>query len=343
MSTAVLPTLRTPRLTLRPLTTQDADAIVDGVGNYDVSRWLGVVPYPYDKADADAFIARQIEAGGPVWAICDEARLVGVVSLVDELGYWLARPVWGKGYGFEAARAVTAWWFEEPNRVDLVSGYFSGNDRSRGVLQALGFEERGLEKRWSKSLNQEVTCHVMHLQHDVWEARQDFILRTKRLVLRPLVEADADAFAAMMVPEITSNLARHKTGMTREEVLAELPHRTWQGYLGFTLAIERDGRMIGTVGIGGAPVGVGYFLAPEHWGQGYMTEALGAFLHGVFARFPLARVHADHFEDNPASGAVMRKLGFIETGRKLGNSVARLEPAPLITYALERDKLRVPE
>lgn len=38
MSYAALPVLRTPRLTLRPLTHLDADAIVDGVGNYDVSK-----------------------------------------------------------------------------------------------------------------------------------------------------------------------------------------------------------------------------------------------------------------------------------------------------------------
>ena len=139
MSYAALPVLRTPRLTLRPLTDQDADAIVDGIGNFDVSKWLAVVPYPYSRDDAEKFIAKVDESGKPFWAICDADGLQGVVCLDDELAYWLARRVWGRGYGFEAAHAAVSHWFADPGAGDLMSGYFEGNTISGRLLFALGF------------------------------------------------------------------------------------------------------------------------------------------------------------------------------------------------------------
>ena len=68
---------------------------------------------------------------------------------------------------------------------------------------------------------------------------------------------------------------------------------------------------------------------------------MSAFLPSIFDRFPLSRLEADHFEDNPVSGAILRKFGFEETGRQLGTSKARLEPAPVITYAVTRETLKV--
>ena len=135
-------------------------------------------------------------------------------------------------------------------------------------------------------------------------------------------------------------LFRFKIGTTVEDILAEIPRMSWRGYLGFTLVIEHQGQFAGTIGIGGNPASVGYFLAPGFWGQGLMTEALAAFCPEIFARFPISRIKADHFDDNPASGAVLRKIGFKVTGRDTGTSKARVEPAPLITYALTRDNLK---
>ena len=47
----------TPRLILKPVSGADVSAVVPAIGNYDVVRWLGRVPYPYRTADADAFVA----------------------------------------------------------------------------------------------------------------------------------------------------------------------------------------------------------------------------------------------------------------------------------------------
>ena len=88
------------------------------------------------------------------------------------------------------------------------------------------------------------------------------------------------------------------------------------------------------------PCSCAYFIDPQHWGLGYASEAMGAFLAYFMRKFDLCEVAADHFDDNPASGAVLRKLGFQELGKGSGKSQARLEPAPVTLYRLRLDDLK---
>lgn len=342
MSYAALPVLRTPRLTLRPLTDQDADAIVEGIGNFDVSKWLAVVPYPYTRGDAEAFIEKVQAANKPYWAICDDEGLRGVVCLHDELAYWLARPAWGRGYGFEAARAAVAHWFSDPFADDLLSGYFEGNVRSGRLLSALGFRFDEKRVRHAVSFRQDVVSNGMRLTRARWNERQGFTLRTPRLTIRPMGEGDAAALAALSVPEVARGTSSIVPGWSANEAAEWIDGRLWRGYPGFFLAVLRDDHVIGAVGFGGAPPEVGYMLHPEHWGQGCATEALAACLPEFFDRFPVSGIRATVFEDNLASIAVVGKLGFREERRGTGTSKARLEPAPVITYAVTRETLRVP-
>jgi RimJ/RimL family protein N-acetyltransferase len=342
MIPAALPTFLTPRLTLRPLETTDADAIVEGVGNYDVSKWLSVVPYPYTRADADWFIEKTFENRTPVWAICDGDGLQGIIGLDPELGYWLARTAWRKGYGIEAAHAVTTHWFADPEAGDLMSGYFEGNARSGAVLTALGFQITGQATRDALALSQQVTATEMVLSRARWMARKDFTLYTPRLTLRPLALSDAEHMVALAVPEVARNTGSFVTGWSKVDAEGFIETRQWRGLPGFMLAVEHRGEFAGVVGCGGTPPSAMYAFHPDHWGQGIATEAMSAFLPEVFDRFPLNRLIADHFDDNPASGRVLQKLGFTETGRDTGTSKARLEPAPVITYVVTRETLKVP-
>ena len=87
----------------------------------------------------------------------------------------------------------------------------------------------------------------------------------------------------------------------------------------------------------GGPLICGYWLAPSHWGQGLTTEAMAAFLADCYTRFPrIDEIKAGHFTDNPASGAVLRKLGFEQVGEGMATSLVRLEPAPELIYRLSR-------
>jgi RimJ/RimL family protein N-acetyltransferase len=342
MSYAALPVIRTPRLTLRPLTDQDTEAIVTGIGNFDVSKWLAVVPYPYGRNDAASFIRRVRQSGKPFWAICDAEGLQGIVCLDDELAYWLSRPVWGRGYGFEAAHAVVGHWFSDPGAGDLVSGYFEGNDRSGRLLRSLGFVFEDRRMRHARSFRQDVVSNRMRLTRVRWNERQDFTLYTPRLVLRALEMRDAPRLSAMAVPEVARNMSTIPVGMSEADAREYIADSHFRGLPGFRLAIEREGWMVGLLGLGGKPVGLAYLIEPDQWRQGIASEALSAFLPEVFERFPLNRIEAGLFEDNEASAAVLGKFGFREVGRGMGTSKARLEPAPVITYAVTRETLRVP-
>ncbi len=162
-------------------------------------------------------------------------------------------------------------------------------------------------------------------------------IRTARLCLRPMAEADAPDLARiggdprvapmLFLPTIPWPVAKAK----------DFIHAwRWQGRPGYRLAIcEPGGPPLGTVGLGRGGE-VFYFLDPDTWGKGYATEAMAGFLADVFHRFALASLTADVFYDNPASAHVLRKLGFKPAGEGIAVSAARVEPAPVWLYRLSR-------
>ena len=78
---------------------------------------LSSVPWPYSRADAEAFCAQPADPRAPSFAItlpqAKGAPIVGVVGFHrnDEglgFGYWIARAHWGRGYATEAGQAALA-------------------------------------------------------------------------------------------------------------------------------------------------------------------------------------------------------------------------------------------
>jgi len=58
---------------------------------------------------------------------------------------------------------------------------------------------------------------------------------------------------------------------------------------------------------------MGYWIARQHWGKGFATEACRSLIE-IARTLKLPRLEASHFIDNPASGRVLEKLGFVPTG-----------------------------
>jgi len=179
---AVPLTLRTPRLTLRPLRPDDREAIAEGVGNYEVARWLSVVPYPYGLSDADAFIDEVRVTGKRVWAICDDGGLVGIVGLEGQLGFWLARPAWGRGYASEACGIAIWHAFTALSATSVAANCFLGNDRSRRVLSGLGFVETGRCEVTARALSQTVEAYTLRLLRADWRRARRLSLLQKSTI-----------------------------------------------------------------------------------------------------------------------------------------------------------------
>lgn len=336
--------ITTPRLRLIPVTEVDPREVVEGIGNYDVARWLGRVPYPYELADAEAFIDANRDRGGCVWFIRDHHGLVGGVSVEPELGYWLTRQAWGQGYATEAADAAIDAHFADPETGDLLSGHYPGNDRSAGVLKKLGFVYTGRRTVQARALAQTVESHEMRLERVVWEASRKIEIVTARLVLRPHLETDWPRLQQIGgTPEVARMMMFLTVPWPEVDVRRWIAIGRFRGRPGYRLGVTLpDGALIGSVGFG-PDKSVAFFIDRRYWGRGYATEAMQAFVYDVFDRFPrVDGIVADHFTENPASGAVLKKLGFELRGTGLGASKARVERAPVVHYRLSRGTVGTP-
>jgi RimJ/RimL family protein N-acetyltransferase len=142
--------------------------------------------------------------------------------------------------------------------------------------------------------------------------------RSERLLLRPGWADDA--------PELSGRIA--DTAVLRQLARAAWPSpaEQWQAWLEqpvlaghprllVTLPDQAGSAIVGACGLfpgAGAPE-LGYWIAREWWGRGLATEAVRAVLE-IAAALGHARLRAWHSLDNPASGRVLAKTGFRQTG-----------------------------
>jgi ribosomal-protein-alanine N-acetyltransferase len=66
---------------------------------------------------------------------------------------------------------------------------------------------------------------------------------------------------------------------------------------------------------------VGYWLGEDFWGRGIMSEAVAALTDFCFENFPLRRISAQVFANNPASACVLEKAGFVFEARLKNNVI----------------------
>ena len=107
---------RTARLLLRPGWAEDAQALAAAIGDERIVRNLSSPPWPYRLRDAEAFLARPRDPLLPSFLVFErtdgEPLLVGSCGLgrrpsgTVELGYWIARAFWGRGFATEASAAL---------------------------------------------------------------------------------------------------------------------------------------------------------------------------------------------------------------------------------------------
>lgn len=144
--------------------------------------------------------------------------------------------------------------------------------------------------------------------------------RTPRLLLRPGWMEDAPALARAIGDDaILRNLAYAPSpyGLSDAQAFLSLPHDPrLPRLLAFTRTMGAP-RLVGGCGVhldaDGAPE-LGYWIERKYWGLGFATEAARAVLSMARAN-GVSGVRACHFVDNPASGHVLRKIGFRSTGR----------------------------
>lgn len=170
-------------------------------------------------------------------------------------------------------------------------------------------------------------------------------IKTERLVLRRTRNSDAQTMARRInepdILRMTATLPMPYFALTAEFWLMRATADWCQGN-SFAYAITRtDDSIMGVVDLFKNSEGdweIGYWIGKEFWGEGYMPEAAKALLSEGFRVFDVPYIDAGYFEDNPASGRVLEKLGFIDKNEPSNLfSVARGERYVGIELRLRRN------
>lgn len=154
------PTILTARLILRPFEPGDAATVQQLAGEREIADTTLNIPHPYDDGVAEAWIATHepgFEDGTlAVFAIVlrDSGDLVGAIGLnierqfnQAELGYWIGKPFWNRGYATEATIAVVRYGFNSLDLNRIASRHFTRNPASGRVMQKAGMRHEGTARQ----------------------------------------------------------------------------------------------------------------------------------------------------------------------------------------------------
>jgi RimJ/RimL family protein N-acetyltransferase len=192
-------------------------------------------------------------------------------------------------------------------------------------------------------------------------------LTGQKTKLRPIAASDYQpAYDVFSLECVTKNLAYWLHSLPSEYLKNKIAKSRWKNGWNAGLAIENEHcKFIGWIGFN-APsqgmkhdMGLGYALHPDHWGNGYMSDAVDALTHYLFQRYPIEKITTYANLDNIGSQRVLKKCGFQNVGEEDQKSPARgtigrvyrfdalarntnacrLVPARVLTYATKRIEL----
>lgn len=177
--------LETERLILRPWQASDAESLWTYARDPDVGPVAG---WPPHRSVAESLhVIEAVLNGAQCYALCEkgghqaigaiELKLRGHTHKTDredecELGYWLGKPFWGRGYMPEAVGELLRHGFEGLGMQAIWCGYYEGNSQSRRVQEKAGFTyHHTCEAVDVPLLNEIRTEHISCITKKQWEAR----------------------------------------------------------------------------------------------------------------------------------------------------------------------------
>ncbi len=179
-------TLETERLLLRPWEDADAEILYKWASDPELGPRAGWPPHtsvensleiirgPLGEPETYALVLK--ETGEPVGSMglfppeefCPPENLPkDAVQL--ELGYWIARPYWGRGLVPEAGREMLRYAFEDLGCVVAHCSHFDFNAQSRRVIEKLGFTYRLTREVDCGQLGEKRTDVCYTLTREEWE------------------------------------------------------------------------------------------------------------------------------------------------------------------------------
>ena len=149
------------------------------------------------------------------------------------------------------------------------------------------------------------------------------MMKTDRILLRHWRESDAEVlFKYASDPDIGSRAGWPPHQSVKESL--KIIRTVFGNDTTWAIELKETGEAIGAIGYGpscdcklpareGEPI-TGYWIAKPYWNQGICTEALGLMIEHIRRTTDTPSLISGHFIDNPSSGRVMEKCGFVPTG-----------------------------
>ncbi len=177
------PHLESLRLVLRPFTAADAADVQRLAGEYAIADTTLNIPHPYEDGMAEDWIAthqREFEAGKQVTlavTLRDTDQLIGAIGLIverrfdsAELGYWVGKPFWNKGYCTEAAVTLMKHGFDEVGLNRIAARHLARNPASGRVMEKAGMQREGVARQATKKWDSYEDMLLYAALRDEWSA-----------------------------------------------------------------------------------------------------------------------------------------------------------------------------
>ena len=148
------------------------------------------------------------------------------------------------------------------------------------------------------------------------------VITTRRLKLRPVTEQDIDFIFKLFSRTETNLYSEYHDLETRKEAEEMYEHYMKPGsetHFRLLIELNRTTEPIGTIGLykynsDHRRAEIGYDLLKEHWGQGYMSEAVQSIIMYGLEELGLIRIEATVDPENTGSIKVLERNGFKHEG-----------------------------
>ena len=138
-------------IVLRPWREDDAPAVYAACQDPEIQHWIPLVPRPYTRDDALAFVTGEVGLGPHQFAIVEDGHVVGSIGMVvddgsssGQIGYWCAAHARGRGITSRALRRLCEHALDELGLQRLELSTDPDNRRSQQVAEAAGFRREGV-------------------------------------------------------------------------------------------------------------------------------------------------------------------------------------------------------
>jgi len=160
--------------------------------------------------------------------------------------------------------------------------------------------------------------------------KNDMILQTSRLILRPWCEDDAESlYKYASDPEVgpRAGWPPHTSVEDSRNIILTVLSKPET----YAVVLKESGEAVGSIGFHRNDLAekpdeyeLGYWIGRPFWGRGLIPEASRAMLRHAFADLGMKRIWCGYYDGNERSRRVQEKLGFLFHHTTEGIEVRRL-------------------